>query len=99
MPLHRFRRQYEQLLQFERGRIIVMMKVGWSNRQVARQLGHSDSVVRVCWDQRIRERSFTRRPGSGHPRQNIRQEDRRIQRNARVLPTALSATIQAQVVP
>ncbi|GFU86587.1 hypothetical protein TNCV_4480231 [Trichonephila clavipes] len=32
VPLRRFRRQYEQLLQFERGRIIGMMKVGWSAR-------------------------------------------------------------------
>ncbi|GFS80633.1 transposable element Tcb2 transposase [Trichonephila clavipes] len=40
--------------------------------------------------------SFTRRPGSGRPRQTSRREDRRIVRNARVQPTALSATIQAQ---
>ncbi|GFW04861.1 transposable element Tcb2 transposase [Trichonephila clavipes] len=32
MPLHRFRRQYEQLSQFERGRIICMIEAGWSAR-------------------------------------------------------------------
>ncbi|GFW37094.1 transposable element Tcb2 transposase [Trichonephila clavipes] len=48
MPLCRFRRQYEQLSQFERGRIIGMMEAGWSARRVARQLGHSDCVVRRC---------------------------------------------------
>ncbi|GFV97682.1 transposable element Tcb2 transposase [Trichonephila clavipes] len=37
MPLRRFRRQYEQLLQFERGRIIGMMEAGWSARRVARR--------------------------------------------------------------
>ncbi|GFV87493.1 uncharacterized protein TNCV_3281311 [Trichonephila clavipes] len=46
IPLQRFRRQYEQLSHFERGRIIGMMDAGWSARQVARQLGHSDCVVR-----------------------------------------------------
>ncbi|GFX60490.1 uncharacterized protein TNCV_1182091 [Trichonephila clavipes] len=51
MQLRRFRRQYEQLSQFERGRIIGMMEIGWSARRVARQLGHSDCVVRRCWDQ------------------------------------------------
>ncbi|GFS83586.1 transposable element Tcb2 transposase [Trichonephila clavipes] len=88
MPSRRFRRQYEQLSQFERGRIIGMMEAVWSARRVARQLGRSDWVVRRCWDQSIREISFTRRPGSGHPRQTKRQEDRHIVRNARVQPTA-----------
>ncbi|GFV28145.1 transposable element Tcb1 transposase [Trichonephila clavipes] len=46
MPLHRFQRQYEQLSQFERGRIIGMMEAEWSARRVARQLGHSDCFVR-----------------------------------------------------
>ncbi|GFW16963.1 transposable element Tcb2 transposase [Trichonephila clavipes] len=44
MPLRRFRRQYEQLSQFERGRIIVMMEAGWLARRVACQLGHFDRV-------------------------------------------------------
>ncbi|GFU08417.1 transposable element Tcb2 transposase [Trichonephila clavipes] len=68
-------------------------------RRVVRQLGRSDSVVRKCWDQWIREMSFTRRPGSGCPRKTSRQEDRHIVRNARVHPTASSAAIQPQVAP
>ncbi|GFX43209.1 transposable element Tcb1 transposase [Trichonephila clavipes] len=44
MPLRRFRRQYEQLSQLERGRIIGMMKPGWSAMRVARQFGRSDCV-------------------------------------------------------
>ncbi|PRD33723.1 UNVERIFIED_CONTAM: hypothetical protein NCL1_16793 [Trichonephila clavipes] len=50
----------------------------------ARQLGHSDCVVRRCWDQWFREMSFTLRPGSGRPRQTGRREKRHIARNARV---------------
>ncbi|GFU10100.1 hypothetical protein TNCV_3449001 [Trichonephila clavipes] len=46
--LHRFRRQYEQLSQFERGRINGMMEAGGSAKQVIRQLGHSDCVERRC---------------------------------------------------
>ncbi|GFW47719.1 transposable element Tcb1 transposase [Trichonephila clavipes] len=43
MPSRRFRRQYEQLSQFQKGRIIGMMD-GWSARRVARRLGRSDCV-------------------------------------------------------
>ncbi|GFY34555.1 transposable element Tcb2 transposase [Trichonephila clavipes] len=75
------------------------MEAGWSARRVARPLGRSDCVVRRSWDQWIREMSFTRIPGSGRPRQTSRREDHHIVRNARVLPTASSACIQAQVAP
>ncbi|GFW45681.1 hypothetical protein TNCV_3246181 [Trichonephila clavipes] len=40
--------------------------------------------------------SFTRRPGSGRPRQTSRREDHIIVRNARVEPTASSAAITPQ---
>ncbi|GFS92274.1 transposable element Tcb2 transposase [Trichonephila clavipes] len=99
MPLRRFRRQYEQLSQFERRGMIGMMEDGWSARGVAHQLGHSDCVVGRCWDQWIREMSFTQRPGSGRSQQNSRREDRHIVRSARVQPTAKLSPIQAQVAP
>ncbi|GFT67738.1 transposable element Tcb2 transposase [Trichonephila clavipes] len=41
------------------------MEAGWSAWGVARQLGRYECVVRKCWDQWIREMSFTQRPGSG----------------------------------
>ncbi|GFV42723.1 HTH_Tnp_Tc3_2 domain-containing protein [Trichonephila clavipes] len=43
--------------------------------------------------------SFTRRPGSGHPRQTSRRKDSHIVKNARTQPTASSAAIQAQITP
>ncbi|GFX24306.1 transposable element Tcb2 transposase [Trichonephila clavipes] len=43
--------------------------------------------------------SFIRRPVSGCPLQTSSRDDPRIVRNARVQPTASSATIQAQVAP
>ncbi|GFX33579.1 transposable element Tcb2 transposase [Trichonephila clavipes] len=99
MLLRRFRKQYEQLSQFESERTTGMIEAGWSSRRVTRQLGRSDCVVRRCWEQWIQEMSFTRRPGSGRPRQTSLLEDRHIVRNARVQPTASSAAIQAQVAP
>ncbi|GFT62300.1 transposable element Tcb2 transposase [Trichonephila clavipes] len=72
------------------------MEAGWSARRIARQLDHSDSVVRRCW---IREMSFTLRPGSGRPRQTSRREGQHIIINARVQLTASMAAIQAQVAP
>ncbi|GFV83105.1 transposable element Tcb2 transposase [Trichonephila clavipes] len=99
MPLSRFQRQYEQLSQFERGRIIGMMEAGWSARRVARELGRSDRVVRRCWYQWIREMSLTRRPVSGRPRQTSLREDHHVVKNATLQPSASSAAIQAQVDP
>ncbi|GFX22903.1 HTH_Tnp_Tc3_2 domain-containing protein [Trichonephila clavipes] len=39
MPLRRNRRQYEQLADFDRGRIIGLREAGWSNRRIGRHLG------------------------------------------------------------
>ncbi|GFV18756.1 uncharacterized protein TNCV_4756431 [Trichonephila clavipes] len=76
-----------------------MMEAGWSAGRVACQLGHSDCVEKSCWDQWIREMSFTRKPVSGQSRQTSCREDHDIVKNARVQPTASLATIQAQVAP
>ncbi|GFW93573.1 uncharacterized protein TNCV_47761 [Trichonephila clavipes] len=67
MPLRQFRRQYQQLSQFEREIILCMMENGWSARRVDCQIGRSDCVVMRSWDQWIREISFTRRQSSGRP--------------------------------
>ncbi|GFU63664.1 HTH_Tnp_Tc3_2 domain-containing protein [Trichonephila clavipes] len=77
MPLRRFRRQYEQLSQFERKRIIGMMEAGWSARRVARQLGHTDCVpiassaaiqaqVAPSLRATVFSRTIRRRQGEGH---------------------------------
>ncbi|GFY14637.1 transposable element Tcb1 transposase [Trichonephila clavipes] len=93
MPLRRFRRHYEQLSQFKRERIIGMMEAGWSARRVARSLDHYDCVLRRCWDQWIREMSFTRRPGSDHPLQTSRREDSQIPITWDVLEAHASITL------
>ncbi|GFX40132.1 transposable element Tcb2 transposase [Trichonephila clavipes] len=83
MSLCRFQRQYEQLSQFARVRIIGMMEAGWSARRVTRQLRRFDCVLRRCWNQWIREISFMRRPDSGRPRQTSRRKDCHIWFHAR----------------
>ncbi|GFU48662.1 transposable element Tcb1 transposase [Trichonephila clavipes] len=55
MPLRRHRWQYEQLTDFDRGRIIGLREAGWSNRRIGRHLGRSDMVVARCWQQWITE--------------------------------------------
>ncbi|GFY17891.1 transposable element Tcb2 transposase [Trichonephila clavipes] len=84
MPLRLFRRQYEQLSQFERGRIIGMMEALWSARRVVHQLGRFNCVVR-------RRYLHTQRPGSGRPRQTNCREDRHIAQVAPSLGAAVSS--------
>ncbi|GFW82537.1 HTH_Tnp_Tc3_2 domain-containing protein [Trichonephila clavipes] len=66
-------------------------------RLVPRQSRHSVCVVRRCWNQWIREMSFTRRPSSERPRRTSCHKDRYIVRNARVQPTGSSSAYQVQV--
>ncbi|GFW55825.1 transposable element Tcb2 transposase [Trichonephila clavipes] len=63
MPLRRNWRQYEQLTDFDRGRIIGLREAGWSNRRIGRHLGRSDMVVARCWQQWITEGRVYRRGG------------------------------------
>ncbi|GFX37283.1 HTH_Tnp_Tc3_2 domain-containing protein [Trichonephila clavipes] len=94
MPLRRNRRQYEQLTDFDRGRIIGLREAGWSNRRIGRHLGQSDMVVARCWQQWITEGRVYRRGGSGRPRNTNDREDRAIRRVATSAPTTLLASIQ-----
>ncbi|GFU96086.1 HTH_38 domain-containing protein [Trichonephila clavipes] len=94
MPLRRNRRQYEQLTDFDRGRIIGLREAGWSNRRIGRHLGRSDMVVARCWQQWITEGRVYRRRGSGRPRNTNDHEDRAIRRVATSAPTTSLASIQ-----
>ncbi|GFV73864.1 HTH_38 domain-containing protein [Trichonephila clavipes] len=67
MPLRRNRRQYEQLTDFDRGRIIGLREAGWSNTRIGRHLGRSDMVVARCWQQWITECKCTVAEGQDVP--------------------------------
>ncbi|GFT97888.1 transposable element Tc1 transposase [Trichonephila clavipes] len=99
MPLRRNRRQYEQLTDFDRGRIIGLREAGWSNRRIGRHLGRSDMVVARCWQQWITEGRVYRRGGSGRPRNTNDREDRAIRRLATSAPTTSLASIQRHLPP
>ncbi|GFX69066.1 HTH_Tnp_Tc3_2 domain-containing protein [Trichonephila clavipes] len=98
MPLRRNRRQYEQLTDFDRGRIISLREAGWSNRRIGR-FGRSDMVVARCWQQWIREGRVYRRGGSGRPRNTNDREDRAIRRVATSAPTTSLASVQRHLPP
>ncbi|GFV47971.1 HTH_38 domain-containing protein [Trichonephila clavipes] len=99
MPLRRNRRQYEQLTDFDRGRIISLREAGWSNRRIGRHLGRSDMVVARCWQQWITEGRVYRRGGSGRPRNTNDREDRAIRRVATSATTTSLASIQRHLPP
>ncbi|GFX53586.1 transposable element Tcb1 transposase [Trichonephila clavipes] len=99
MSLRRNRRQYEQLTDFDRGRIIGLREAGWSNRRIGRHLGRSDMVVTRCWQQWITEGRVYRRGGSGRPRNTNDREDRAIRRVATSAPTTSLASIQRHLPP
>ncbi|GFU14360.1 transposable element Tcb2 transposase [Trichonephila clavipes] len=99
MPLRRNRRQYEQLTDFDRGRIIGLREAGWSNRRIGHHLGRSDMVVARCWQQWITEGRVYRRGGSGRPRNTNDREDRAIRRVATSAPTTSLASIQRHLPP
>ncbi|GFV10376.1 hypothetical protein TNCV_2114281 [Trichonephila clavipes] len=64
MPLRRNRRQYEQLTDFDRGRIIGLREAGWSNRRIGRPLGRSDMVALVLATVDHRSRVATSAPNN-----------------------------------
>ncbi|GFU05454.1 HTH_38 domain-containing protein [Trichonephila clavipes] len=99
LRLRRNRRQYEQLTDFDRGRIIGLREAGWSNRRIGRHLGRSDMVVARCWQQWITEGRVYRRGGSGRPRNTNDREDRAIRRVATSAPTTSLASIQRLLPP
>ncbi|GFV02636.1 HTH_Tnp_Tc3_2 domain-containing protein [Trichonephila clavipes] len=95
MPLRRNRRQYEQLTDFDRGRIIGLREAGWSNRRIAAATSvGAIAVVARCWQQWITEGRVYRRGGSGRPRNTNDREDRAIGRVGTSAPTTSLASIQ-----
>ncbi|GBL96689.1 hypothetical protein AVEN_111834-1 [Araneus ventricosus] len=65
MPL---RSHYQQLTEFERGRVVGLHEGGFSFRDIAEKLGRNVSTVHCYWQQWSREGIASRRPGSGRPR-------------------------------
>ncbi|GBM76208.1 hypothetical protein AVEN_55044-1 [Araneus ventricosus] len=94
MPLRRRRNHYQQLTEFERGRVVGLREGGFSFRDIAERLGRNVSTVHDCWQQWSREGTDSRRLGSGWPRGTT---DRRVRRMAVAHRTASAAEIRAAV--
>ncbi|GFY04723.1 HTH_Tnp_Tc3_2 domain-containing protein [Trichonephila clavipes] len=78
VPHRRIGAHYEQLSEFERGRIIGLKegRIGES-----RYMGRSDAVIRRCWQKWVDNGRFQCHDGSGGPRATADQEDRLIVRS------------------
>ncbi|GFV71876.1 hypothetical protein TNCV_2458111 [Trichonephila clavipes] len=83
MPLRRNRRQYEQLTDFDRGRIIGLREAGWSNRRIGRHLGRAIycSVLATITEGRV-----YRRGGAIKIRRRLTEVGLRSRRPLRHLP-------------
>ncbi|GBM54029.1 hypothetical protein AVEN_215401-1 [Araneus ventricosus] len=97
MPLRRRRSHYQQLTEFERGRVVGLREGGFSFRDIAERLARNVSTVHDCWQQWSREGTDSRRLGSERPRGNTEREDRRVRRMAVAHRTASAAEIRAAV--
>ncbi|GFW84345.1 HTH_Tnp_Tc3_2 domain-containing protein [Trichonephila clavipes] len=90
MPRLRIQAHYEQLSEFERGRIIGRKEGGWANWRTACQMGQSDAAIRRCWQELVGYGRFQRHDGSGRPRATADQESILITRSG---VTALDSSL------
>ncbi|GBM82198.1 hypothetical protein AVEN_179509-1 [Araneus ventricosus] len=65
MPLRRRRSLYQQLIEFERGRVVGLREGGFFFRDIAKRLVMNVSIAYDCWQQWSKEGIASRRPGSG----------------------------------
>ncbi|KFM62726.1 Transposable element Tc1 transposase, partial [Stegodyphus mimosarum] len=90
--------RYEQMSEFERGRIVGLKEVGWSYRRIARYLSRSDATIRRCWQEWVNCGRIQRQERSG--RETTEGEDRAIVRAALTAPDAsLSSIVRANSAP
>lgn len=94
MPRCIIRAHYEQLSEFDRGRIIGLKEAGWTNRRIARHLSRSDATIRRCWQGWVENGRVQRQDGSGRPRATTNREDRAIVRSAVTAPSSSLSTIR-----
>ncbi|GFW28761.1 HTH_Tnp_Tc3_2 domain-containing protein [Trichonephila clavipes] len=47
----RIQAHYEQLSEFEKGRIIGLKEAGWANQRIAPYMGRSNVAIRRCWQE------------------------------------------------
>ena len=78
MPLRRKRVRFEQLTQFEQGRIIGLREAGLSYRAVASRLQRRRSTVMRVWKQWTDECRTTQKSGRGPRNVTSTRDDRHL---------------------
>lgn len=78
MPRARVRRNYRQVSEFDRGRIIAFREVGLSYRDIARRVNRNQSTIMRCCQAYFQYGQQQRRRGSGGRRQTNERQDRRL---------------------
>ncbi|GBL74630.1 hypothetical protein AVEN_163776-1 [Araneus ventricosus] len=97
MHLRRRRSHYQQITEFERGRVVELREGGFSFRDIAGEFDRNVSTEHDCWQQSSREGTDSRRPGSGQPRGITERENRRVRRMVVAHRTVSVAEIRAAV--
>ncbi|KFM68742.1 Transposable element Tc1 transposase, partial [Stegodyphus mimosarum] len=95
MPRRRKRARFEQLTEFERGRIIGLREAGLSYRAVSSRVQRNSSTVMRVWKQWTDECRTTRKSGSGPRNVTSARDDRHLVRMARTDRTASSRQLAA----
>ncbi|XP_042895726.1 uncharacterized protein [Parasteatoda tepidariorum] len=96
MPLRRKRASFQQLTEFERGRIIGLREAGLSYPAVADGVQRNSSTVMRVWRQWTNECQTTRKSGSGLRNVTSAGKDRHLVRMALTDHTASSRQLAVQ---
>ncbi|GFV85287.1 uncharacterized protein TNCV_929171 [Trichonephila clavipes] len=67
MTRHRIQAHYEQLSEFERGRIIGLKEADLANRRITCHMGQIDAAIRRCCQEWVDSGRLPRHDGSGGP--------------------------------
>lgn len=96
MPRIRRRNAYQQVSEFDRGRIVAYRECGLSFRDIARRTGRHPTTVMRIWNQWVAEGHTERHAGSQRPPMTNAREDRHIVRSALQNRTTTSRTISQE---
>lgn len=78
MPRVRRRQVYQQLSEFDRGRIVGLREAGFSFREIANRLGRHQSTIMRAYQARSENGVERRRRGTGTQRRTNERQDRRL---------------------
>ncbi|GFW47674.1 transposable element Tcb1 transposase [Trichonephila clavipes] len=96
MSRRKQRSAFDQVSEFDRGRIVAYQHCGLSFRKIGSRVGRNQTVMRIC--DRWMQKGTTNRRGRSHPPQcTISREDRQIGRMAVTDRSVTSRTIAQHI--